>query len=502
MLSDIQRNEILIDQSGGIVFDWDILSDTMYCSPKWAEHFGYDPVSKNYGSQMGIATHFHPDDLPLIRGCIEQIKEGTLSATINVRIANAAGRYLWTKITATGRRDNKNELVRIIGILQDIDELKRATLVLKEQAERDSLTKLLNKASTQEFATEYLKTKDRNAIAALLVLDLDNFKTVNDTLGHLYGDVVLTQVGSVLKKFFRSNDIIGRIGGDEFLILLKDIPSQNVLKERCALLLDTLRIALDNIASNIPVSCSVGCAIAPEHGKTYPELFRRADEALYYAKNKGKNQFKFYDPSDAFHTMMPPDHHNTRIDSDDPSTITHASFERYVFRTLYESRDLDATINELLALVGNQFNISRVYVFENSDDNTECSNTFEWCNEGIVPQIDVLQHVSYITDIPGWPDVYDERGIFYCTDITRLAPQFRAILEPQGIKSMLHCAIMDQGVFRGYVGFDECFSHRLWTQDQLNQLEFLAETLAVFLIRQRNLDKARSGNMPAGAEVG
>lgn len=110
------------------------------------------------------------------------------------------------------------------------------------------------------------------------------------------------------------------------------------------------------------------------------------------------------------------------------------------------------------------------------------------------PQIEELQNVSYITDIPGWPDVYDEHGIFYCTDITQLAPQFRAILEPQGIKSMLHCAIIDRGVFRGYVGFDECFSNRLWTQDQLHQLEFLAEALSVFLGRQRNWEHSPEHN--------
>ena len=132
--------------------------------------------------------------------------------------------------------------------------------------------------------------------------------------------------------------------------------------------------------------------------------------------------------------------------------------------------------------------MSRAYIFENNEENTTCSNTFEWCNEGIEPQIEELQGVSYIDDIPGWPQVYNEKGILYCTDITQLAPQFRAILEPQGIKSMLQCAIIDQGVFRGYVGFDECISNRLWTQEQLYQLEFLAEALSVFLIRRRMSD--------------
>ena len=165
------------------------------------------------------------------------------------------------------------------------------------------------------------------------------------------------------------------------------------------------------------------------------------------------------------------------------------SLLRFVFHSLYQSLDINTTITELLAFIGTRFNVSRVYIFENNHDNTNCSNTFEWCNAGITPEKENLQNVSYITDIPGWPDVYDERGVFYCTDVRELAPAIRNVLEPQGIKSMLHCAIMDRGVFRGYVGFDECNSNRLWTQGQVSTLKFLAEVLAVFLIKQRTLDK-------------
>lgn len=491
LLSDIQRNQTLIDQSGSIIFDWDMLSDTMYCSPKWDEHFGYTPISQNYGAQMGIATHFHPDDLPLIRDYVEQLKAGVTTVAMDVRIANAAGKYLWTKITATACKDDKGMLVRIIGILQDIDELKRAALVLKERAEQDALTRLLNKASVQALVSDYLAERRENTLAGLLVLDLDNFKSVNDTLGHLYGDVVLTQVGSALRRQFRTQDVIGRIGGDEFLVLLKDIPGRKILQERCAALLDALRILLDKLTPGLQVSCSIGAALVPTHGTVYGELFQHADEALYRAKSKGKNQYRIYNARDRY-TELNVVSRITHIDSDDPSAVTNDSFERFVFRCLYESQDLDTTIGELLALVGSHFNVSRVYIFENNDENTTCSNTYEWCNEGVVPEKENLQNISYITDIPGWPEVYDEKGVFYCTDITKLAPQFRAILEPQGVKSMLQCAIMDQGVFRGYVGFDECASNRLWTQEQLYQLEFLAEALAVFLVRQRDRSR-RSG---------
>ena len=323
--SDIKRNQILIDQSGGIVFDWNLLSDTMYCSPKWVEHFGYTPVSKNYGSQLGIATHFHPDDLMLVRSCLEQIRSGSPSASVDVRIANADGKYLWTKITAAGCRDDKNALIRILGILQDIDELKRATLVLKEQAERDSLTKLLNKHSAQNAIAAYLSERPPEVMAGVLVLDLDNFKSVNDTLGHLYGDVVLTQVGNTLRRFFRSHDVIGRIGGDEFLILLKNIPNQQLLLDRCDALINALRIQLSSLTPNLSVSCSIGAAVVPIHGTTYAELFQHADNALYSAKSMGKNQYKIYSNQDMYNAARDATPRTTQIDSDDPAAMTSNS---------------------------------------------------------------------------------------------------------------------------------------------------------------------------------
>ena len=89
----------------------------------------------------------------------------------------------------------------------------------------------------------------------------------------------------------------------------------------------------------------------------------------------------------------------------------------------------------------------------------------------------------------GWPEVYGETGILYCADISELEPHIREIVEPQGIKSMLHSTIREQGVFRGYVGFDECTATWLWTQGQVDTLKILAEMMAVFLVKQRASDK-------------
>jgi len=483
--NNVIRNQILIDYSGGIVFDWNLDEDTMYCSQKWEELFGYKPVSKNYGTNLGIATHFHPDDLPYLRDAIATLKADTSTFIRDVRIADNNRTYIWTRITATSMRSRDGKINRIIGIIQNIDELKKLNISLSEESQLDSLTKLYNNRYVHVLSDAYLSEKSTAGMDCLLVIDLDNFKNVNDTLGHMYGDGILKLVSDTLRSMFRSNDIIGRIGGDEFVVFLKDVPSDNLINERCSLLVENLREKFNRLMPDLNVSCSIGVSVSPIHGTTYNELFACADKALYTAKFNGKNQYYIYDDSKALASARTVNH--TRIESNENSDMM--SFERFVFNSLYESKNIDKTINDLLVYVGTNFNISRVYIFENNDDNTACSNTFEWCNDGITPEKDNLQNVSYITDIPGWPNVYDEKGILYCTDITKLAPQFREILEPQNIKSMLQCAIMDKGQFRGYIGFDECNHNRLWTKEHLRQLEFIAQALSIFLINHRDFHK-------------
>jgi putative two-component system response regulator len=478
------RNQLIVDQMDGVVFEWNLVNDMVTCSDKWQARFGYAPISDRFSTKLETATHFHPDDLIVLREQIQAVYNGASSVDKEVRIANQEGKYLWNRITASVLRRDDGVPVRIVGLITDINDRKTADLSLKQQAERDSLTGLYNKASGKKLIGDYLDQRKSAGLSAMMILDLDNFKTVNDNYGHLYGDALLTQVSTMLRGLFRAQDIIARIGGDEFLVLLKDIPSEDVLCARCDLLLNTSREMLHKLMPDLDVSCSVGCVLIPEHGTTYRALFKKADAALYVAKARGKNQYKIYDAQDQNSTLRVAPR-TTRVDSDEDNSNTDETFARFVFHRLYESRNIDATISELLAFVGARYNVSRAYIFENNDDNTACSNTFEWCNVGIAPAMYSLQNLSYTTDLPGWPKLYDERGMFYCTDISTLPPEYREILEPQGIKSMLQCAIMDAGVFRGYVGFDECTSNRLWTQGQVSTLEFLAEVLAIFLIKQR-----------------
>lgn len=488
-----RRNQRILAQIDDITFEWDLKTDRLYCSEKWEQRFGLPYLSEGYSSQLELRSHFHPDDLNTVRSRLNAMANGLRETTFDVRLSNKAGQYLWNRIRASAVYDAHGNPDRVIGTISDIDELKRAALALKEKAERDALTGLLNRDSTVNLVTDYLFQREPDSFSALLVLDLDNFKSVNDTYGHLCGDNLLSQVGSTLRKLFRPHDIIGRIGGDEFLICLRDILSEEIIHSRCRILLETLKEVMGSLVPDLNISCSIGAALAPIHGSNYAELFQNADDALNLAKRRGKNQYLIYSSQETFESLLESGNRRlTRIDSDTEPGLANSSLVQFIFQKLYASTDVETAINEMLTYIGQQLGVSRIYIFENNEDNTTCSNTFEWCGDGITPEINNLQNISYITDIPGWPDVFNEQGIFYCTDIASLAPQFRAILEPQGIRSMLQCTILDNGYFRGYVGFDECTHNRVWTREQIDLLDFLSKVLAMFLLKKRARDKALS----------
>jgi diguanylate cyclase (GGDEF)-like protein len=132
--------------------------------------------------------------------------------------------------------------------------------------------------------------------ASLLIVDADEFKTINDTFGHLFGDKVLREIGMAIDKNFRQNDIKGRIGGDEFVILLPGMSNTDVLHRHCLGLCRRLTRVFHKEGKHHAFSISIGAAQYPAHGQSYEELFARADEALYEAKRRGKGQYVLYQP--------------------------------------------------------------------------------------------------------------------------------------------------------------------------------------------------------------
>lgn len=163
-------------------------------------------------------------------------------------------------------------------------------------------------------------------------------------------------------------------------------------------LVSTFRQQLQTWMPNLPVSISVGCALAPEHGNTAGELFLRADEALYKAKSKGKCQYKIYNPQDTYQTAIKTAGH-TSIESEQQVGLNENMLIRQMFHNLYTSKNLAASVNGVFAFAGEYFNVSRVCIFENNADNTCCKNTFEWRNASYIWTKEQIEILSFLAEV-------------------------------------------------------------------------------------------------------
>jgi len=170
----------------------------------------------------------------------------------------------------------------------------KESMELQNKAETDLLTELLNKISTENKIKEYLDGDGHDKTSMMCVLDIDNFKKINDTMGHAFGDEVLATLGKRIKTEFRVTDIIGRTGGDEFIIFLKDLKDDAVIEREASRVAGFFKDFTVGTYTKYSPTASIGAAIFPRDGSDYESMYKAADTALYKAKRRGKNQMAFF----------------------------------------------------------------------------------------------------------------------------------------------------------------------------------------------------------------
>lgn len=437
--------------------------------------------------QNHLISCAHPEDISVLNTLRTDISRGKICAAAEFRIPGKNKVSRWYRLLALTQFNETQKPYSVIGILFDINGEKQFMDKLRSQAEQDSLTGLYNRKETETRIKEQLDaTPDQRC--ALFMIDTDNFKQINDTKGHMLGDVVLTEMASAMKSFMRTTDIVGRIGGDEFVIFMIDIPSRDAARKKAEHLSETIRHLFENEKIPIQVTCSIGVAVSPEDGNDFKTLYRHADQALYQAKIHGKNKYMMYDNE---HTYYPEETGyssiGAHIDSESRPMQSQGDLLADVFKTLYRMDNPDKAINLILEIVGRKFDVSRAYIFESTEDGKYTSNTYEWCNEGVLPQIDMLQNLSY-KQFDDYHTLFRENSIFYCRDINTLHPNQRKILGDQGIFSTLQCAFWREKSLAGFIGFDECTGLRLWTKEEVDILSLISQMVAIFLQKRRMMD--------------
>lgn len=290
-----EKYRVLSELSGDIVFNYDVKRDMLECSEKWYEVFGRDITVPNVRRTLLRSSFIHEDDRPDVLRRLSGTTPKQPRCRMEIRLMTFRGGYEWFDIYVNALWDaDSGSRIGYLGKLTNINERKTEVNLWREQANTDPLTGLSNRKRIEEQITQALE-EDRERGAAFLFIDVDDFKVVNDTLGHLFGDEVLRYVASAIRHKVRTTDIVGRVGGDEFVVLLRNIRSIDIISKKSEEICTAFRAKYSDATPHGGVSCSVGIALYPGDGECYEELMDKADQALYAAKKKGKNCFAFYD---------------------------------------------------------------------------------------------------------------------------------------------------------------------------------------------------------------
>ncbi|GBD32497.1 putative signaling protein [bacterium HR33] len=279
------------------LWDWNLKTGEIYYSPRWKEMLGYSEEEIG-GSPEEWFSRVHPEDLPGLQAELNAHKDGrTGHFEHEHRLRHKDGSYRWMLVRGIAVRDSQGAAYRMAGSLTDITERKETEARLMYDALHDPLTGLPNRAFFLTLLDRSIRRtkRRRDYLFAVLFIDLDRFKLVNDSLGHGVGDQLLVELARRLKSCLRPGDVVARLGGDEFTVLLDDIRDASDATRVAERILNELQAPFNLGGHEAFTTASIGIALSTG-GHELPEyVLRDADTAMYRAKARGKARYEMFD---------------------------------------------------------------------------------------------------------------------------------------------------------------------------------------------------------------
>ena len=284
----LRKYHYIVSESKNIIVEWDRRTDTAVFSGKWTERFGYPAVINDFTRWL--------ETLPILseqtrKKLIRQLADpAAQSSETELEVTTPSGETQWFLLHFSFQKNPGGHIVSGIGYLSDISSQKQEILSLQSEVMADSLTGLLNRRAIHNYMNVHLRLPGEQTMTAMFIIDLDNFKHINDTYGHPCGDYVLVRFSGFLKNMFRKTDAIGRLGGDEFIILMYARPNEQLITRKAGKMTEKPFTVQWN-GQDITVSFSMGIAVSFHSQADYDLLYRSADNALYQAKQHCKGSF-------------------------------------------------------------------------------------------------------------------------------------------------------------------------------------------------------------------
>lgn len=442
----------------------------------------YDMDIDQWKREMLSRSYVKYDEKAMLDTLVLNMKIYADSFSIKMNCAIRTQSDIFEAVRFIGTVHNESSGNKIIvGRVVSDESVGHASTAMEimNELQYDSLTGVYNKKTITEYAKKRIAEEKEKRIV-IAILDVDNFKSVNDTFGHLYGDKVLARVGGRLKEIVGEDGVIGRIGGDEFMIVFNGLDDDQVLRGMLRAIRTQIKWEFAEDFENLSITCSIGASIFPVNGRDYEDLFKKADCCLYIAKEKGRDRYVFF--RDEMH---------------------RASYEAMLNKNQLNAMKNPREIRELknvASFMENAMTDSRKAIL---DAMRHMKDTFGIDNINIYYGEGMKKVYSFGSDIPEAKDamyVFSEEfqklmgenerflQIGFADAFSDITPDFCGRMKAERIASTIQCYIGDKRNIKGLVTFNKCREASQWANYEIDCARIFAAVLSSMALNDIGTD--------------
>lgn len=442
----------------------------------------YDMDIDQWKREMLSKSYVKYDEKAMLDTLVLNMKTYADSFSIKMNCAIRTQSDIFEAVRFIGTVHNESSGNKIIvGRVVSDESVGHASTAMEimNELQYDSLTGVYNKKTITEYAKKRIAEEKEKRIV-IAILDVDNFKSVNDTFGHLYGDKVLARVGGRLKEIVGEDGVIGRIGGDEFMIVFNGLDDDQVLRGMLRAIRTQIKWEFAEDFENLSITCSIGASIFPVNGRDYEDLFKKADCCLYIAKEKGRDRYVFF--RDEMH---------------------RASYEAMLNKNQLNAMKNPREIRELknvASFMENAMTDSRKAIL---DAMRHMKDTFGIDNINIYYGEGLKKVYSFGSDIPEAKDamyVFSEEfqklmgenerflQIGFADAFSDITPDFCGRMKAERIASTIQCYIGDKRNIKGLVTFNKCREASQWANYEIDCARIFAAVLSSMALNDIGTD--------------
>ena len=442
----------------------------------------YDMDIDQWKREMLSKSYVKYDEKAMLDTLVLNMKTYADSFSIKMNCAIRTQSDIFEAVRFIGTVHNESSTNKIIvGRVVSDESVGHASTAMEimNELQYDSLTGVYNEKTITEYAKKRIAEEKEKRIV-IAILDVDNFKSVNDTFGHLYGDKVLARVGGRLKEIVGEDGVIGRIGGDEFMIVFNGLDDDQVLRGMLRAIRTQIKWEFAEDFENLSITCSIGASIFPVNGRDYESLFKKADCCLYIAKEKGRDRYVFF--RDEMH---------------------RASYEAMLNKSQLNAMNNPREIRELkniASFMESAVTDSRKAVL---DAMRHMKDTFGIDNINIYYGEGMKKVYSFGSDIPEAQDamyVFSEEfqelmgenerflQIGFADTFSDITPDFCGRMKAERIASTIQCYIGDKRNIKGLVTFNKCREASQWANYEIDCARIFASVLSFMALNDIGTD--------------